>query len=163
MEERSMIEQLRIQLNWTKEDMEKFLEEIAKVISEEVAVGAGESDIFKNMSDHIYKKRIAKLLMLLGIPTNIGGYKFIKLALVYLRSKESEKISITEELYPYIAKFYNKTVGQVERAIRSAVEMACKVNSVKFQEIFDNINLPKSGKPTNSLFITALDEYLRYN
>lgn len=68
------------------------------------------------------RMKIENVLMEMGVPAGIKGFTFIADAVEYI-NKNGVNISVTKELYPYIAKKNDATPSRVERAIRHAFEV----------------------------------------
>ena len=64
---------------------------------------------------------------------------------------------LTKMLYPKIAKLYDTTDKQVERAIRSTIEAAWKYgNHKELNEVFGDLREHISDRPTNKQVIGRL-------
>lgn len=101
--------------------------------------------------------KIKKHIIDIGIPTNILGYRYINESLKNILGK-SESWLVTD-LYKSIAEKNFTSEQCVENAIRNAVSRAYKKNNDLYQKLF-----PKNfydRKPSNSLFLTVLAEYLK--
>lgn len=73
------------------------------------------------------ENRIEDALIAIGIPINIFGFTFIKEAVLIL---DRDGVNVKwMDVYAEIAKKYGKTVVQVEKAIRHALEVARKAES----------------------------------
>lgn len=59
---------------------------------------------------------IFNMLIEIGIPTNVDGFRYASEAIKLLM--ENENMPITKELYPTVAKSFNTTPIRVERCIR---------------------------------------------
>ena len=105
---------------------------------------------------------ITKILHLLGIPSHIKGYQYIRDG-VYMIFENPEMIGgITKELYPELASKFDTTVSRVERAIRHAIEVSWnRGNWDLMEEIFGNSVDIDRAKPTNSEFIVTVADKLR--
>lgn len=98
---------------------------------------------------------ICDVLVELGVPTHIKGYRYISTALRMSVEKPDIMDAITNELYPSVAEVYETTWRRVERAIRHAVELAwdrCDLD-VRYK-YFGNTISNLRCKPTNSEFLT---------
>lgn len=105
---------------------------------------------------------VSKYLEELGVPKNIRGYQYLRLAIILKFKKEDEMQSITKELYPAVAEEFHSTSIKVERAIRHAIEVAWNRGCVEKQhELFGYIINSKKGKPTNGEFIDTLVDALK--
>ncbi|MDE7206058.1 MAG: sporulation initiation factor Spo0A C-terminal domain-containing protein [Lachnospiraceae bacterium] len=102
-------------------------------------------------------KRTTYLLLCAGFQPRQRGYRYLREA-VWISYKEPEMIqSITKRLYPEVAKRFETTDKQVERAIRNAIETAwTKGNSDTLVMIFGDLFVDRKVKPTNSEIIKIL-------
>jgi CheY-like chemotaxis protein len=105
---------------------------------------------------------ITKILHELGIPSHIKGYRYIKEGIMLIYDNHKLIGEITKKLYLDIAKIYNTTVSNVERAIRHAIEISWnRGNWELMEEIFGHsIDIDKA-KPTNKEFIVTVADKLR--
>ena len=112
--------------------------------------------------DKILEREISDLLHLLGVPSHVKGYEYIREGIGLMYSNPSMLGAITKEMYPEIAVKYNTTSSRVERAIRHAIEISWNRGDYDLMEdIFGNsVDVDKS-RPTNSEFIATLADKLR--
>jgi len=105
---------------------------------------------------------IEKLLLELGIPSNLKGYTCLTEAIFLCLKNEKYTSNITKNLYPKVAKIVNIKELSVEKNIRKAIEIGCtNTNPELLEEIFGySINIDK-GKPTNSNYIKTIYNILR--
>lgn len=68
-------------------------------------------------------KRINELLHNIGIPDNMKGFLILKEAIIYMILQNNLEMSITKELYPYLALIFQSTPSRVERNIRTVIEI----------------------------------------
>lgn len=103
--------------------------------------------------------KITKLLHQLGVPTHIIGYQYLREAICIVFYKRV----VPKNLYTEIAKKYDSTSSRVERAMRNAIAIAWRNESVPSEIVSDIFGhtIPKKGKPTNIEFIAILADYLR--
>ena len=136
-------------------DMEVFIERI-----KELHLFEKEIKLLKN-GDHSYEKslklKLASLMIQLGIPSSISGYRYLKEALfLVIQDKDNLLISnITKELYPTVAKKFDTTGSRVELAIRRAIRKSWER---------ENSQLKKYGyvsRPSNSEFIANFAEQFK--
>lgn len=71
-------------------------------------------------------EKLASLFLTIGIPAHIKGYQFLRTAVKMVVDNPDMINRITKELYPSIGKCYNTSASKVERAIRHAIEFACR-------------------------------------
>ena len=100
--------------------------------------------------------RISELLLSLSISTKHNGFGYLTEAI--LITIQEPGLSITKELYPSVAKICGCKKGNVERSIRSTLEVAWDHgNSKIWQQYFPDA----ISRPTNAFFISRLAEALR--
>ena len=112
------------------------------------------------------KIRIVELLKKLGVPSNIKGYNYLIVAIMQMLKNPEEASKMTKVLYPAIAKEFNTTPSRVGRSIRHAIETsfayAFCFNRDLINDIFGCAWNSNKEKPTNSQFIVAVTEFIRY-
>lgn len=103
------------------------------------------------------QKVVRKLLLEVGIPTAVRGYRYAVTAICLLMENPSLADGITKCLYPETAKRHDSTATRVERAIRHGVECAFNRGDLDvLYGFFGNTVGGYSGKPTNSEFLTCM-------
>lgn len=107
------------------------------------------------------ENKVRNILLELGVPCNVQGYRYIKQA-VMLMLYDNFNNCITKELYPKIAKMNDTTSNRVERSIRHAIETTFKnIDTDVSKKYFGNSINPNNGKPCNSQFIATIVEYIK--
>lgn len=135
-------------------------QELAKAKVKRILAGVSDSPAKKpDTMDSVIKQ----ILLELGIPNSLKGYSRVICAIRIVAEDPSVADSITKGLYPMVAKEFNDTPSRVERAIRHAIESAIDrcTDSRVIKRYFGNTISAKSGKPTNSAFITRLADVTR--
>lgn len=104
-------------------------------------------------------KRTTYLLLCAGFQPRQIGYRYLREA-VWISYKEPEMLqSVTKRLYPEVAKRFETTDKQVERAIRSTIDTAWMNGDYDTRVlIFGDWFADRSMKPTNSEIIKILVE-----
>ena len=103
-----------------------------------------------------------ELLMEIGVPTHLVGYKMVVTAIVTAAQNPYFTDDMTCGVYPYIAMVHDSTASKVERAIRHCVEvMYTRCQYETLNNYFGNTIDPNRGKPTNSQFISTLGNVLK--
>lgn len=107
-------------------------------------------------------KIIHHLLLEVGMPVHIKGYRFSAAALA-LAVKDPDIIdSMIKGLYPAVAEMFGTTGSRVERAIRHAIEVAWdRGNLDTLQRFFGYTVSNTKGSPTNSEFIARVAQIAR--
>ncbi len=103
---------------------------------------------------------IIKVLAEFGISTNLKGYRYMKTAIELCMKDRSVMDSVTKSLYPEIGKRHHADGGQVEHAIRHAIQKAWKNHDTTLQKRLFGNTLENGMKPTNSAFIATVADYL---
>lgn len=133
---------------------EAFAAAMAKVEVEGLRDVPGTSDIERMAQD---------TLTMLGVPSNLLGYRFLTIGLTMLVFNPGLAHNITKGLYPEIAERYGSTTkSRVERGIRHAIEVAWNnADTDDLNEYFGRSVSYYKGKPTNSAFMTRAADLLR--
>lgn len=115
------------------------------------------------LSEENLESLISSLLLEIGIPARLNGYNFIRTALILLlENNKLERIYVTKDLYPEIAKKYKTTSTSVERCIRHAIEMAWKRGNLEvLDKLFGYSISEDKGKTTNAEFLFLIADYIR--
>lgn len=102
-------------------------------------------------------KTIEMLLLNIGMPTHIKGYRYAITGIRLILEEPELADGITKWLYPTIAKVHASTPCRVERAIRHGIEVAWSRGDLPvLYEYFRNTVDSRRGKPTNSEFLTRM-------
>ena len=101
------------------------------------------------------RTEVSNLLLMLGIPTNLRGYSYLRdaiLAEIYQPGQQ-----LTKALYPDVGKPYGASGVQVERSIRDAVAKAWqRRNDGLWGQYFPMNAAGQIPKPSNAVFICTL-------
>lgn len=101
-----------------------------------------------------YRKSIKFELYRMGFPTKILGTSYCMEGMLYLAMSEQTEISMTKEVYPYIASKYKTNAKNVERGMRNAIEKVWTEQDVeKLRELYPYAWNLKTGRPTNTEFL----------
>lgn len=102
-----------------------------------------------------------KLLLRVGIPAHVKGYRYTKAALKLLEEDPSRIDAMTKRLYPEVAQEVGSTASRVERAIRHGVERAFDRMPPELQEeLFGSSALFGKGKASNGEFLAVMRLHL---
>lgn len=104
----------------------------------------------------ILNSTISYMLIHLGVCHNMQGFKYLKYGIYLVYSDPDNYEYITKQLYPAIAKHFNKTIISVERSIRYAIESMTADDEIK-KEVFGCC----MDKYTNKEFIDGVAEAIR--
>ena len=114
------------------------------------------------LSDNDYiQTRLSTILIEIGTPVNLQGYKFLKDAVCFVLDDNGLINCVTKKLYPLVAKKQGVSAAVVERSIRHCVDCAISrkgvrgINSVFKCEVYNPYY-----KPSNSELIALLAEKL---
>lgn len=105
---------------------------------------------------------ISEILVELGMPAHIMGYRFSAYAIKLATENSDILNAIMCELYPDVAKHFGTTATRVEREIRNGIECAWVRGDINvIEKYFGNTISIKKGKPTNSEFIARVSNIVR--
>ncbi len=105
-------------------------------------------------------RQIAADVRAIGVPAHLKGYYYLRDAIrIYALSNRPTEISITNDIYPMVAKMYNTRPTLVEHAIRNAIEIAwTRGNLDTIYEYFGYTVNDYKGKPSNREFVAMMAE-----
>ena len=166
MELRKKLETLK-SLGWTWDDVIEFINELDE-LSDKVC----EAMQKERPSDEEVPERkalpkadeqsVKAVLRKIGIPAHVKGYQYTTDAILFCVEDRAAINSVTNGLYPEIAKKHATTPSRVERAIRHAIDIAWSRGDSKYkEEIFGYTISSEKGRPTNSEFIAMMSEQFR--
>lgn len=82
------------------------------------------------------ERSVTKFVRELGVRPNLIGYRLLIDVMILAVKEPKLSSSLTRELYPVIAKRYDKDVSFVERNIRRAVNSAYEYNPERIRSMF---------------------------
>ncbi len=141
---------------------EYLLDEIIHLESQIEAVNLKESEKPKSATEEKevvvegtrLEKKMTSILLELGMQPKYSGFKYIIYAVKMCVDYGDKELSITKEIYPTIAKKYNKKPQDIERAIRTAIERTWGSRKTDVLERLYRAPInPEAGVPTNFSFI----------
>lgn len=108
------------------------------------------------------ERLITAMLMQIGVPPHLSGYKFIRSALIMVTDRPELFSSLTRVLYPEIARTYGTTASCVERAIRHAISLTWdRGGGENYRRLLGRQASTVGVKPTNSEFLAQVGEGIR--
>lgn len=107
------------------------------------------------------RAKTTRLLHDIGVPANLCGHEYLRDAILMTAGKGEIYGKMTKTVYPAISQRYSKSPASIEKAIRTALDIAWMRGKVDLlNDIFGfTVNIQK-GKPTNSEFIALLGDYV---
>ena len=103
---------------------------------------------------------ITRMVMSLGIPTNMLGYRYCISALQILL-RENRPCSIVKDVYANVAQEFSTTPACVEGAIRKAIRRVWEQNGSALHTLLTADGDVASGPPSNGQVLTALSARIR--
>lgn len=132
------------------------------LINESIAIYFTEEDMKKNDND--IGLRISSIMKDIGVPLNLIGYNYIKLAILQTINLKSQpdfqkNLLFTKDVYPYVASLVGKTGKHIQQNIRNTITRTWQRGGQDFiNSIFGyTINYTK-GRPTNTEFICMMTD-----
>lgn len=106
----------------------------------------------------ILESQIASGIRAIGVPAHLKGYYYLRDAIrIYAMSESPVDLSITNDIYPTVAKIYNTRPPLVEHAVRNAIEIAwTRGNQDAIREYFGYTCKDYKGKPSNLEFVAMM-------
>lgn len=102
------------------------------------------------------------MLMQIGVPPHLSGYKFIRSALMMVTDRPELFSGLTRTLYPEIARKFDTTASCVERAIRHAISLTWdRGGGENYRRLLGRQASIMGDKPTNSEFLAQVGEGIR--
>ena len=133
------------------ENIRRFLKEIPREVMFGMLQSTSEDE--RNVDFYI-RLSIVYLLCNMGINHNYYGFKYLYLAILMTLDSKEEKLFITKEIYPDIARYCKVSGYSVERNMRYAIEKAI------FESGKKNTEIPLKNY-SNSKFIMVLAKHIR--
>ena len=97
-----------------------------------------------------------------GVPSHIGGYDYIAYAVYLLVDNPCRNLRMLDDIYPTVAREFNKKKNSVERSIRHAVAYAFNNTDPDILEkYFGNSISIESGRVNNSQFLYTMSRVAR--
>ena len=116
--------------------------------------------------DKKVEKRIADVLLTIGIATHLQGHKCIRVATrLCMDNRELLRGKITKVLYPEVSRILGSSAAKVERSIRTAIRSAfegnrfSRINGIFGVPAFDMKYQPKSNELISFLTDQLLFEF----
>lgn len=106
----------------------------------------------------VLESQIASGIRAIGVPAHLKGYYYLRDAIrIYAMSESPVDLSITNDIYPTVAKIYNTRPPLVEHAVRNAIEIAwTRGNHETIREYFGYTSNDFKGKPSNLEFVAMM-------
>ena len=106
--------------------------------------------------------KIEDVLLEMGVPTHLLGFDYLEQAIALVLQEPELIRRVTKGLYPAVARQNGANAGQVERAMRHALDVAFLNGDPAAQSRYFKNTIPySSGRPTVSQFISTIERALR--
>ena len=102
-------------------------------------------------------KNIYGIIRKLGVTSKYNGYFFLTDAIRLAMDSRESSLKITKDIYPYLARKYETTPMNIERNVRTVINICWETNRKGMDEIAGH---PLLCKPTNSEFVKMVVSYL---
>ena len=108
-------------------------------------------------------KNTTNLLLRLGFQAHQRGYRYLREAVCIVFQEPESLASVTKYIYPEVAKRFNTTDKQVERAIRNSIETAWSNGNAKgFEDVLGEMYISSESRPTNKEIIEMLKSHIEH-
>ena len=116
--------------------------------------------MYKNEEE--IEREISKVLMTIGIPVNLLGFNYFKMAIMKVVENNKYLIKVTKFLYPEVGKMFNVTGAMVEWSMRHALDAAYQRNKFSLlNDLFNATIIDPYYKPSSSELIALINEYIK--
>lgn len=113
--------------------------------------------IMREKKGKVKMDKFEKLLVRVGMPPHLKGYRCTKEALRLLQENPDYIDYLTKGLYPAVGEKLGTTGSRVERALRHGVETVFdRISPELEEEMFGNSVSGMKGKPTNGEFLAIM-------
>ena len=110
------------------------------------------------------RQDVTRLLHDIGIPAHLSGYQYLRDAVCMVIEEPALLYKMTKQVYPVLADKNGKSPASVEKAIRTAIEIAwMRGKTDLLDELFGFTVNSQKGKPTNTEFIAMLADRFHIN
>lgn len=115
----------------------------------------------ESSTDSCSAREIQDVLLCIGVPANLSGFKYITYAVqLILANPEESTIKIVDGLYADVGRKYATNSSRVERCIRHAIVTAWQRGNMEYiSALFKNSVNPNRPNPTNTQFLMRLYYY----
>ena len=102
----------------------------------------------------IYRRNIEEEMIRLGFSNKMSGTAYCQCAILFILMSENMNVSMTKEVYPYVATEYKVSARNVERSIRIVIEKVWTEQDIrKLEELYPYEWDKSTGRPTNAEFM----------
>lgn len=113
--------------------------------------------------DLFSEEEATKILVELGVPANLQGFKYLRHCVVNVVKEPSSLRRVTKKLYPEVGSLYSVAGSVVERSMRHATDIGFYKTGFKaLNKIFGLEIQSFNYKPTNCELIAIISEALRF-
>ena len=117
---------------------------------------------FTNYSGKTLTYRIERLLIEVGVPTNLKGFGYLRQAIEIVYNDPSAINDVLKGMYSSIAKSNNTSVSCVERNIRTALAIMWNGSSYFLQnDAYSEMGIKLRHSPQPREFIALISDKLR--
>ena len=135
-------------------DMAVLLEQILRLAGRGMHTG--------QQAEETAEQAVARLLLDLGIPVHLSGYRFLLCSALLVMNKPDYLARVTNMLYPAVAQCFDTTASCVERSIRHAINMTWQRGGASaFADVLNRRVFSENDKPTNCELIALISERMR--
>ncbi|MCL2847921.1 MAG: sporulation initiation factor Spo0A C-terminal domain-containing protein [Firmicutes bacterium] len=115
------------------------------------------------LEESLLYKKIAMLVIRLGIQPSYKGYKYLSGA-IYLSVTQPDRFT-AESLYNALSKIYNQTRDSIERGIRYCIQLAQYTDKPQLvlNDFFGSMVVGQNYSLTNLQFIAYVAEAVRFD
>lgn len=107
------------------------------------------------------QEQATRLLMAIGVPTNLRGYQYLRSALLLAQEQPETLRGLNRLLYPAIAREHGATAQAIERAIRHAIAVTwARGGGERCRQLLGRAFSCVGDRPSNGELLTLLADRL---
>lgn len=138
------------EMGWTLDDLISLQEELEQLMIRVEDRGTS------------IEAKTKEVLVQIGVPTTVNGYKFLTDSIVMYIENENMIRNISQNLYTKLSEKYKSSPAKVSGAIYHSIDIAFENGNIDtLNNLFGKSIRRKTGKPTPKQFIVTVAEYVK--
>lgn len=139
-----------------------LVRKVKQLCGKERVVVATETSSNESANGDNIDAQLTELMHRIFVPIKMVGYKYLKESIKLAIEDAEALMSITKNIYPFVAEKFGTSPGNVERNIRYVIEATWNtIIERNKDDIISDVFNGMNKKPTNSEFIVICSEWIR--
>lgn len=110
--------------------------------------------LLQSISDEDLKLKISNLINAFSLPSTMKGYDYLIECVKYRIKNIDKNISLSNDIYPYLADLFNEDISNIEKCIRVSVNFMSKCSNEEFVKVFGDLRV------TTNIFVNILAKHI---